>query len=363
MILNFFPIEGSLRESLIIIEGIIIFLFLEQAVILYVRNKNEKLNALKSLQERAYMWLFFGYGCMWIFVVIADFYVYTPFLRILILNIGFLIEILCVLIFIKLLERNIIFVRKFIFTNIYSIFVIIYVLFIVFAIDFAAYISSVFWIIFLTFFTLYFKDLASRFHLNEDLKDLKIKILVFYIGFLITFIGYQLTTRFLINIFGLTIRFLGDILQILGFVMLSWFFLTVPSISEYYWREELQSIFVVHKSGLLIFEKHFGKNIKPINESIISGTLTMIKMMLDEFNDHDEKAIIEKEGNVIIIQPKKFIYGIAICKEDLKSIHILLNKFIEKIEMIYYDILEKWDGNLRILRPIEEIANDTFYNM
>ncbi|MFX0072498.1 MAG: hypothetical protein ACFFAO_15545 [Candidatus Hermodarchaeota archaeon] len=363
MMLNSFYIEGPMRELLIIMEGILIFLYIEQVAILWMRRKSGNLNELRGLQENAYMWLFFGYGCMWIFIVIADFHIDDPFLRIIILNIGFFIEILCNFVFIYSMEKNIILKKKFLFSKIYIILFIVFLICVFVAIDFAAYISSLFWIMFFFFFTFYFIDLASRFHLKQDLGNLKKSVFFFYIGFLFTFLGYALTTRFLINVYGLTTRFFGDLFQIIGFLMLSRFFLTVPSITEYYWREELRSIYIVHKSGLLIFEKHFNKEHELINESVITGTLTMIKMILDEHLETHEKSILEKDNKTIIIQPKEFIYGIAISNRNLTPIHILLNKFLERIEMIYYYILENWSGDLQVLSPIEDIANEIFNNL
>jgi hypothetical protein len=98
-----------------------------------------------------------------------------------------------------------------------------------------------------------------------------------------------------------------------------------------------------------------------LDKSIITGTLTTIKMMLEEFSDSKSSSIIRKKDKTFIIEPGKFIYGVLICEKELESLKILLSKFIEKVELIYDNILMTWDGNLKIFSPIEDIANEFFF--
>ena len=178
---------------------------------------------------------------------------------------------------------------------------------------------------------------------------------------MLTAFGYQLTTRFIVEIMGLSIRLVGDILQLVGLIFIALFLFSVPSFSEYEWRDQIDYISIMHKSGLFIYEKSFKDKIS-MDESIITGTLTTIKMMLEEFGDTKSSSIIRKKDRTFIIEPGRYIYGVLICDKELEALKHILSKFIEKVEMIYDNILINWDGNLKVFRPIEDIANEFFFS-
>jgi hypothetical protein len=112
-----FPIQGPLREPLLILEGIITFLILEQALIFWLRVKSKKSGELKTLQEKAYIWLFCGYGFMWIFIIISDFHIYNSYFGTIFLNLGFIIQALCLLVFFMTMEKYKIYIKKYLFTK------------------------------------------------------------------------------------------------------------------------------------------------------------------------------------------------------------------------------------------------------
>ena len=242
MILNIFPIDGPLKEPLLIIESFIVIFFLELGIIFWIRATSEEVNELKGLQEKAYGWLLLGYSIMWVFIIIGDHFVDPIYFRTLILNIGFL------------------------------------------------------------------------FHKTPNRLP-------------ISYFGYFLTTRILVELIGLEIRLFGDILQLIGLIFIALFLFSVPSFAEYEWRDQIEYLSIMHKSGLFIYQKAFkNKILSAMDESIITGTLTTIKMMLEEFGDSNSASIIRKKNKAFIIEPGKFIYGVIISNKELESLKILLNK-------------------------------------
>ncbi len=173
-------------------------------------------------------------------------------------------------------------------------------------------------------------------------------------------LGFGLTTTLMINLFGLGIRLLGDIFQIIGIILFGLFFISVPSFSEIDWQKRIDNVLIMHKSGRLIYKKFFRTENIRANESLIAGVMTSLEMMLERVTHEKSVLTIEKKGKIIIIQPGKFINGLLICDENLKSLQILLNNFIEQIELIYSKVLETWDGDLKVFIPINDIANDIF---
>ncbi|MFX1338272.1 MAG: hypothetical protein ACFFDK_06665 [Promethearchaeota archaeon] len=361
MIYNIFPINGPLKEPLLIIESFIVIFFLEIGAIFWIRAKNEDVNELKGLQEKAYGWLLIGYSIMWLFIIIGDHFVEPLYFRTLILNIGFLIQIICLTIFFKIIENNKIFWKKYLFTKICIVMTGIYLFIFIFFIYDAAFVVSAFWILLAIFTIYYLKELSSNFYIKKELGDFKLISLKFWLGLIITAFGYQLTTRTIVKFEGLELRLFGDILQLVGLIFISSFLFSVPSFTEYEWRDQIEYLSIMHKSGLFIYQKAFKNKItSAMDESVITGTLTTIKMMLEEFGDSNSISIIRKKNKTFIIEPGKFVYGVIICDKELEALKILLNKFIEKLEIIYDNILMSWDGNLKVFIPIDDIAKEFF---
>ena len=299
---------------------------------------------------------------MWSFRIIGDFFIDTILLRAIILNFGFLIQIICICVFIRILENHKIFIKKYLFTKISVITTIIYIFIFFTFVYYAHYISSFFWIIIIIFFIIYLKELNSHFYIRRELGNFRLDSIKFGIGLLLIFIGYQFSTfEFLVENYGFGIRLIGDISQLVGLIFILLFLFSMPSFSEYEWRDKIDSIFIMHKSGLFIYKKFFREDLHTLNESIITGTLTTLKMMLEKFSNSEGISIIRQKEKIFIIEPGKCIYGVLICDEELESLKILLNKFIEKVELIYYNVLTTWDGNLNIFKPIKDIADEFFY--
>ena len=363
MMLNTFPIAGPLKEPLIIIESFIVIFFLEVGLIFWIRAKSEEINELKSLQEKAYSWLLIGYSLMWIFIIIGDYFIEPIYLRTLILNLGFFIQIICLCIFFRIMENNKKYWKKYLFTKICTSMIIIYLFIFIIFIYYAAFMVSAFWILLAIFTIIYLKELNSNIYIKQELGDFSSISFKFSLGWILTSFGYQLTSRLVVQTFGLSMRLIGDALQLAGLIFISLFLLNVPSFTEYEWRDQIDYISIMHKSGLFIYQKSFKDKVLPaVDESIITGTLATIKMMLEELSDSKGKSIIRKKDKTFIIEPGKFIYGVLICDKELEALKILLSKFIEKVELIYNNILKTWDGSLKIFRPIEDIANEFFFN-
>ena len=360
MVQELYPITGSLRDTLFLFECIIAFVFLEFALIFYIRIKS-KSKELKVFKEKAYFWVFFGYSLRWIITIIADYQIHDSYLRILMTNTSYIILIIFTLFFIYIIEKYKIFIKKFLFTKIFSIMIVTYIGILFFSLEYGTSFSHLFWPIFIIFFVFYFKSIYSDLYKKGLIANFKSKFFEFCLGFFLIVIGYQLTLTSMLRIFGLVGRLFGDIMQLVGITLIFIFYLSIPSFSEFDWQKKLRSVLVIHNSGLFIYEKIFDEHNDNNSKYIVSGRITIVKMLFDKLTKQKEALIINQGEKVIIMQPGRFIYGAIVCDEKLKSLQILLKNFIEKIESIYYNILKDWNGDMHILRPIDEIAKEIFY--
>ena len=354
-----FPLEGPLREPLIILESIILFFFLELACYFWFRVRSHD-KEIKSLQEKAYIWLFLGLYFMLIFYIVADFFADTPETRTLFLNFGYFGEMFGSFIFLYIMENQVVFIKKHLITTIFGIMMTIHIILFFTAIQYTQTVSWVFLYLLILFLFLYIRALTSKIHLKDPQGKFNWDLIKIFTGFFCLCFGFALTTDFAISLFGLGIRLLGDILQLFSILFISLFFTSVPSLLEYYWQEKLESIFLLMKSGLCIYYKFFREQIEGLDETLVSGQLATVRIILEEITDSEGVTIIEKQEKTTVIQPGQFIIGVSISDEHLNSIQILLKTFVEKIEKIYYKIFKIWDGNLSVFKPIEKIANDIF---
>jgi hypothetical protein len=355
-----FPISGPLKIFALSMEWLNIFLFFEFALIFLAKYRLRK-NRIKNLQDRAYFWLFLGYSIMWIFIIIRDYYVTNPFRKILIENIGYFFLAIFCLLFIFFMETNKNFLRKYIFTFLFAITIVIYICILFFALEFAARFTSLFWIIFYLFILFYVKKLYTDFYAKKELVNFRFDIIKLLLGMFLIGIGFLLTSRWAVTAFGLEYRILGDILQLIGAILLALFFHSVPTFSEHDWQKKIDYLLVVHKSGLSIYKKSFQEQLTDIDANLIAGNITTIEMFLENTTTRKNLSVIEKNGRIIIIYPGKYIYGVLISREKLKTYQILLSDLIEKIEIVYYQFLKEWKGNLKMFETVENIVHEVFY--
>ena len=116
----------------------------------------------------------------------------------------------------------------------------------------------------------------------------------------------------------------------------------------------------VYKSGLLIYRKKFKKTPIEIDDLLVSGELAKIKAFLDASIQKSGETIIEKRDKTVIIIPGQFLVGIMICDWKSSVLLPLFSKFVSFIENLYEYFLKKWNHDLKIFQPIDEIVSEYF---
>jgi hypothetical protein len=357
---DFYPLTGTLREPLLIIEWVIVFLFSELAFLLYMRVKNRE-RELSNFMESASILFLLAYSSMGVFYIFGDYYMETQLSRLVVYNIGYILRMILGLVFIYKIEKYQIIIGKYLFSKIFSIFSLISVVLIFTAMEFTQNASLVlFWIPLISIFFVYIIKLLKKTSETEEIHIYKAKIYFSIIGVIILGLGFGATSDPIVNMFGLIIRLIGDIIQIIGILILAIFFINLPSLSEQNWKDKIDKLFLMRASGICVYYKFFKEPTNKRGDQIISGAINTIKMMLKEISQDDGEMVIEKEGKVLITYQGKYITGVIIADHNLSSLHFLLKRFIEKVEFIYSNIIRDWDGAMEIFLPIENIAREIF---
>ncbi len=365
-----FPISTNFRLPLLVMEFIIVIALLEISLIFLMRFlKQEK--ELRNFQELGYFSLILGFGLMWMFYIFSDFYsseaITSSFLiwergsvRDLFLNFGYFSIMVLYIIFLYCIERYKVFLyKRFLFTVLFIIYSAVFVVFFFIDIKFTQNFSYLFWSIFIAFFVVY---LISFIRKVQNKQSLYIGLLKYLSGIGLTLIGFLFSTDAMVEIFGLLGRFFGDILQLLGLVILSVFFLTLPPFSEFDWQDKLEAVFIMGASGICLYYKVFKEKKQFKDENLISAAFSSINTMINQLTHADSNlSKVKKKGENIIIYSGKFTTGVLYLNEDLNYPKVLLKEFVDKFEFTFHNILGNWDGNLTPFKqPAKVLAKDIF---
>jgi len=358
---DLYPLTGTLREPLLIIEWVMVFLFLELAFLLYMRTKNKEIK-LNNFIEKASILFLVTYSTMWIFYIFGDYYMDTQFTRLVAYNIGYILRMILGLIFMYEIERFQVLFRKYIFSKIFLIFTLFSVILFFTVIELTQYTSIIFfWMPIFLIFLVYIIKLAKKNVEKQELSKFKLKIYFSIIGTIILFLGFAGTSDLVVSLFGLGLRLFGDLFQIIGIIILAIFFTNLPSLSEQEWKDKIDRLFLMRASGICIYYKFFKDPTNKRDEQNISSAINTIKMILREISHNDGEMVIEKEGKVLVTHQGKYITGVIIADQNFNSLNFLLKRLIEKVEFLYSNIIRDWDGAMEIFLPIENITQEIFF--
>jgi len=364
-----FPITGTLRLPLLIMEIIFVVSGVEFSLI-FAKRYFKAESDLRNLEELGYASLFFGFSLMSFFYIISDYYMpdenITPFLiwnsgnlRYIFLNCGYFTMLMAGLIFLFCIESSkVYFFKKYFFTILFSIWGGSFVILFLIDMTFTQPVTYAFWGTYVIFLMIYLVDFTKK--VNQNRQKLMRGLLKYLPGFILSIFGFLCTTGAVTTIFGHIARFYGTILQLFGLIFIFSFFISLPPFSEFEWIDSIESILVLNHSGIAIFNKIFQGKEGAIDQNLIGGAVTGVKVMLDSLTDTKGISVLHKKGKIIIIYPSPNLTGVMFCTKDLNMLKFLLQKFIVRIELVYKTVLLEWDGDPSIFQPIEYICDEIF---
>lgn len=365
-----FPITGSFRFVLIIMESIFTFFSFELGIIFLIKYKKLPIN-LKNSQDLGFASLFFGFSILRLFLLISSYYltnnIVSPFLiwaegsyRRLFLNFGFFSIMMGTLLFSFYMEKYKKFLfRKYFFTGCFIILLLLFLTLFFIDLEFINSLSILSWPLFILFFMIYVKDFGRKSKKQEILSKGLLKMTI---TLLLVLIGYILSMDLIIETFGLLVRFVGMIFQLIAIGLIFIFFRKIPPFFEFDWQDKIENIYILNKTGICLFAYSFSNKTENLENQFISGALASMNIMLNELiqSKSEEIFVIRKKGKIVILFSGNYITGVLICKEELKYFIHNLKNLILKVEEIYDNILIKWNGDLTIFYPIKNIIDEIF---
>lgn len=182
--------------------------------------------------------------------------------------------------------------------------------------------------------------------------------------FIALFIGYFLSRDLIVDELGKVIRLVGALIQILSLIGLNLFFRKLPPFSEFTWQEKIEELYLIHQSGVCIIHKKFKEENSKDKEQLVSSALSSINMILNDLIKEKGNgfSVINKENHILTIYTSQFLSAVVFSTEDLDFIKNHLEKFVNRVEVIYRNILVNWEGDISIFQPIESLVKNIFQN-
>jgi hypothetical protein len=182
-----------------------------------------------------------------------------------------------------------------------------------------------------------------------------------FLGIILWLTGYTGTADAAVTLFnGLYIRVIGDVLIMIGMILVAFFVNLIPSLAEIGWREKIKYIILSTSTGIDIYNENFQER-KEINEVLISGALWGIQVFLQNvLKDSEGVTIISKGSDVIIMDKGKYVTGILVVERELEILKYLLKKLISQFEEYYSDFLKNWKGDLDLFKPTKHLISSIF---
>ncbi|MFX0136624.1 MAG: hypothetical protein ACFFDN_23500 [Candidatus Hodarchaeota archaeon] len=351
--LSNFPIEGFFRESILMLEGIIILLTLQYGFFFFYRFIKEERE--KNYMIRAWGIFFLTYSSNVLLFIISDFFSSLSYIRQIYIDFGYVTLGLGALFFSYNAEREIQ-QKNHIFTLILTILLCLLV------VDTFTLIVSPGTLALLTNLPFVLLLIIYIIKFTSKIKDKwRLNIYGFLVGICVWIAGYSLVSDLMVNSFGPFARFIGDFLIIIGISLISLLFIGLPSLTEFEWPKKMKKVFLMYKTGEYIADYNFQEDLTGIEEfkdlpKLIAGGLTGINKLIAEIVQSKQKlGIMDYKDVKIIFQYGNYLIGAIIADDALDIYKTKLKKLIDYLETLYETFLPTWDGDLtqfQIVKPI-----------
>jgi len=371
------------REILLGIEWIIVFFCFEFFILFFSRYnqrkskkmsivlsnflRNEDRSARKVFEEymnllvsREIAWgiVFFFLGWMYFMFIISDFYANTNFIREIFLDAGYLLFVCAIITIGYSIERNELRKTNFLFSKIFGSLLIVLLLAILFWDQGVQYILILFWPF---IFIMFYQAMGIMLRRAHGIHRLILPTYSLIAGLFFLILGFFFSTDYIILNYGIIFRLIGDLIQFGAVALCAVSFYFLPSFSEYDWIEKIRAIFIIHPSGILLFNYDFrGENNQSYESDLTSSAIVAIKSLIEDMAITGKKIeSVKKEGFTMLLEYGRHIFSVLLADEDTASLREKNHAFCEDFEKNFPDA-RRFYGNVDKFKDADKIIKKIF---
>ncbi|MHA1341436.1 MAG: hypothetical protein ACTSRZ_11205 [Promethearchaeota archaeon] len=195
-------------------------------------------------------------------------------------------------------------------------------------------------------------------------KQLRIFILGFILMIICQLGRSDVSMNFFYNIdvdWLYNVRFFSDFGLLMSCFLLQYAFTQFPSLFELEWKKYLRELHIVHmKGGNELFSYYFqGGN--EDNSEIVGGFMYGINQLVAEITGSETPLnMIKQKENVVCFEKNDKIIVVLIAKEYNEVYSIKLKYLLSKIMLDFGHLLDNWDGNKTIFKPLTKTVEEIF---
>jgi hypothetical protein len=176
-------------------------------------------------------------------------------------------------------------------------------------------------------------------------------------------LGFGGNSDFMVNLLGVGIRLISDLLIILGMVFISILFIGVPSLAEFEWWTKIKYLTIMSQSGLSIahfrFNQDKDKDTESFDDLLMAGGLTSLSQVISSMVQSEKKLDSVDQGALkLLFQYGKYLISVLVVSAPLVILRSKLKKVTETLEMLYQEDLAHWDGDLTRFQLLEQVVNN-----
>ncbi|MHA1821949.1 MAG: hypothetical protein ACTSVC_15860 [Promethearchaeota archaeon] len=177
--------------------------------------------------------------------------------------------------------------------------------------------------------------------------------------------AYALISDYFVELFGLKIRIIADIINVLSLNIMRFVLLRMPDYREFLWNKKVEFIIVFTEGGIPVYSKSFKEqSLKDDNITFLGGTLSVIQTFINNLTKGDFTKLIKFQDYYLMfyIEERSSLIGCLIVDEHSRTLELRLKKFMESFSDIFVPVEEYWrrSQDPKIFLPIETLSNEIF---
>jgi len=136
---------------------------------------------------------------------------------------------------------------------------------------------------------------------------------------------------------------------------------SLPPSEEMEWSKEIIHIYVIKDGGIIMTDYSFSKE-EHFDADLLAGGMTGVSTILQEMIDSKQTKlqVIDHEDKKLLFDYGRGFFVVLISIKDLKILRSKLKTLTDEIHNIFREIIEIWEGDLDIFKPIITMIKNHF---
>ncbi len=346
-----FPPGDVIRDVILLLDGGVVFYSFLLAIILigqWLRNPFRRLIDVK-----------FGWGLFFVGMVsntssfmLSDFYYTGEPLNTTFVKLGYISLILALTAFFSTIERILPHRLRHIFTLTGIASALLTILMPRELIEFVA--------LFIALVTLVAVMLFLTYSMRITSGNVRHAVTQIVAGFLIGYVGFLGRSDFSYSVLGEIVYAISAALMVIGLIIFGYALIMSPALDELDWRQQLVELYLIQEGGLLMYHHQFEQNLD-IDQVLTAAGISGVQSLFQEITRSEQGLNVVSVGEYDILFAHGSTFTTVLMARE--AYQVLLHKvkdFTEKFDLVFGNIIQKFEGSLKEFSSVEEIVQSVF---